>query len=93
MNKSTVPHSAIGLDHAIEHKNRAMNVLGAIKTYLRRRIWVKTYLRRSKTYENLKNIEIRNLILWSQKLRKTHETYIFRFSFVWTFIFYTSSWN
>ena len=27
----TVPHSAIGPDHAIEHENRAVNVLGGIK--------------------------------------------------------------
>ena len=51
------------------------------------------HVRWSKRYLNLKNIKIRNLILWSQKLRKTRETYIFRFSFVWTFIFYTSFWN
>ena len=38
-------------------------------------------VRWSKTYLNLKNIEIRNLILWSQKLRKIGETYIFRFRF------------
>ena len=31
VNKSTVPNSAIGADHAIEHENRAMKVLGGIK--------------------------------------------------------------
>ena len=31
INKSTVPNSAIGADHAIEHENRAMEVLGGIK--------------------------------------------------------------
>ena len=36
----------------------------------------------SKVYENLKNIEQRNFILQLQKLCKTSETYIFRFSFV-----------
>ena len=30
-NKSTVPHSAIGAAHAIEHENRAMKVLRGIK--------------------------------------------------------------
>ena len=32
---------------------------------------------------------MRSFILWTQKLRKTNETYIFWFSFVWTFISYT----
>ena len=31
VNKSTVPHSAIGADHTIEHENRAMKVLWRIK--------------------------------------------------------------
>ena len=34
VNKSIVPHSAIGADHAIEHENRAMKVLGGIKGIL-----------------------------------------------------------
>ena len=31
VNKITIPYSAIGADHAIEHENRAMKVLGGIK--------------------------------------------------------------
>ena len=31
VNKSAVPHSAIGADHSIKHENRAMKVLGGIK--------------------------------------------------------------
>ena len=50
-------------------------------------------MRNEKDVLKLENIEIRNLILWSQKLRKTSETYIFRFSFVQTFKSYTSFWN
>ena len=37
-NKSTVPHSAIGTDHAIEHENCAMKVLGGIKGITNNRI-------------------------------------------------------
>ena len=31
MNKSSVPHSDIGVDHPTEHENRSMNVFGGIK--------------------------------------------------------------
>ena len=31
VNKSNVPFSAIGADHALEHENRAVEVLGGIK--------------------------------------------------------------
>ena len=31
VNKTSVPFTAIGVDHAIEHKNRTMKVLGGIK--------------------------------------------------------------
>ena len=31
VNKTSVPFTAIGVDHAIEHKNRPMKVLGGIK--------------------------------------------------------------
>ena len=32
VNISKVPHSAVGADHGIEQENRAMKVLGAIKS-------------------------------------------------------------
>ena len=59
MNKSIAPHSAIEVDHAIEHKNRAMNVLGANNS---RRIWEDVFgsrriwegARRIKTWKILK---------------------------------------
>ena len=31
INKTSVPFTAIGADHAIEHENRTMKVLGGIK--------------------------------------------------------------
>ena len=43
VNKSTVPHSAIGADHAIEHENRAMKVLGGIKGIATNRLALEQY--------------------------------------------------
>ena len=43
VNKSTVPHSAIGADHAIEHENRAMKVLGGIKGIANNRLALEQY--------------------------------------------------
>ena len=31
INKTSVPFTAIGADHAIEHENRTMKVLGGVK--------------------------------------------------------------
>ena len=44
VNKSTVPHSAIGVDHAIEHENCAMKVLGGIKGIAYNRLALEQYL-------------------------------------------------
>ena len=43
VNKSTVPNSAIGADHAIEHENRAMKVLGGIKSIANNRLVLERY--------------------------------------------------
>ena len=43
VNKSTVPHSAIGDDHATEHENRAMKVLGGVKGMANNRLALQQY--------------------------------------------------
>ena len=43
INKGTVPHSAIGADHATEHENRAMKVLGGIKGIANNRLALEQY--------------------------------------------------
>ena len=43
VNKNTAPHSVIGADHAIEHENRAMKVLGGIKGIANNRLALEQY--------------------------------------------------
>ena len=43
INKSKLPHSAIGAGHAIEHENRAMKVLGEIKSIANDRLELEQY--------------------------------------------------
>ena len=43
VNKSAVPHSAIGANHAIEHENRALKVLGGIKGIANNRLALEQY--------------------------------------------------
>ena len=43
VNNSTVTHSAIGADHATEHENRAMKVLGGIKGIANNRLALEQY--------------------------------------------------
>ena len=43
VNKSKLPHSAIGADHATEHENRAIKVLGGMKGIANNRLELDQY--------------------------------------------------